>query len=97
MTNPALIAAAPIVATMFDQLRVAVASVLAGGDPAAIGVKAVAELPVLVGQFEMETLKLAPAEIGVVATTLDARLKALADHWHSIANQALPAAGPPPA
>jgi hypothetical protein len=74
--NAALVAAAPILNTVIDQLTILVTTVLTG-DPAQIPLRFDGAVKVFVGNLELQLPGLAVAEIGVVQTEITSGLASL--------------------
>lgn len=73
--NPALVAAAPVLENVISELQTFFTTVLTG-DPAQIALRFAAASQVLLGSIELQLPGLATAEIGVVQSTINAKLAA---------------------
>ena len=72
-SNPALVAAAPVLVNVIGELQTFFSTVLTG-DPSQIALRFAAASQVLLGSIELQLPGLATAEIGVVQSGINAKL-----------------------
>ena len=91
--NPALVAAAPVLEAVIDEMTTFINTVLTG-DPLQIPLRLSGATDIFIGQVKLQFPELVSAEVGVVQTEITGALGGLKSKLQALTVAAAPAAKP---